>query len=120
MRIVIIIVLILFIVSLFCCYNYLTIYKLEINKIIRKKNVDLLDEKDFNLDTMNPNRWNYGNPDFAPYIDGSYKQVTNNYIPGFTFNKNNDVQSDEKTLNDSKINMWKNKNNEITFFVQCK
>lgn len=120
MRIIIVLLLIFFMITLFCCYNYLTIYKLEINNKIYKKNIDLLDESKFNLDKMNPNRWNYGNSDFAPYIDGSYKQVTNNYVPGFSFNTNKHMLSSEKTLNSSKINIWKNKNDDTTFFVQCK
>ena len=80
-----------------------------------KKDVDLLIQNEFNLHKMNLNRWNYGNKDFAPYIDGSFKQNTNNYVPGFKFNK------DEKLINEKKgikINAWKNKN-ETDFFVQC-
>ena len=84
---------ILLIVVILCCgfYKVVTVKKLvKVTEIDldkqKKKNVDLLNENQFNLDKMNPNKWNYGNKDFAPYIDGSYKQVTNNYVPGFKFN----------------------------------
>tara|TARA_B100001123_G_C15315058_1_gene1025832 strand:+ start:1937 stop:2302 length:366 start_codon:yes stop_codon:yes gene_type:complete len=120
MRTFILIFLILITISLFCCYTYLTIYKLEVNTAIQKKNVDLLNEKDFNLDKMNPNRWNYGRPDFAPYIDGSYKQVTNNYVPGFKFNQNiGNTTTSDKTLHNVKINAWRNRSDDTKFLVQC-
>lgn len=117
-------IIILFLVLIFIClffnlgYKYLTIYKLEVKKDIKKKNIDLLNQKDFNLHKMNLNKWNYGNPDFAPYINGSYKQVTNNYVPGFKFNSY-DKNIANKSLHNCKINIWKNKNNENNFFVQC-
>ena len=81
---------ILFII-LFTCqfYKIITIKKIvHVSKVKTKMktDIDLLNQNQFYLDKMNPNKWNYGNPDFAPYIDGSYKQVTNNYVPGFKFN----------------------------------
>ena len=118
MRNFILIFLILIIISLYSRYTYLTIYKLEVNKRIQKKNIDLLNEKDFNLDKMNPNRWNYGKPDFAPYINGSYKQVTNNYVPGYKFNKNTaDITTSGKVLYNVKINAWKNESDDTKFMV---
>ena len=69
---------------------------------------------------MNPNRWNYGNPDFAPYIDGTLKQNTNNYVPGFKFNNNQNYTTiPGKALHNVKINAWRNKSNEKRFLVQC-
>jgi hypothetical protein len=95
--------------------------KFETNVIV--KDGDLLNQYNFNLDKMNPNRWNYGNEDFAPYIDGSYKQVTNNYVPNFKFNNysNTDFyQFEQPAINDVKVNNWKNKSNNQSFLVQCK
>jgi len=95
--------------------------KFETNVIV--KDGDLLNQSNFNLDKMNPNRWNYGNEDFAPYIDGSYKQVTNNYVPNFKFNNysNSDFyQFEQPAINDVKVNNWKNKSNNQSFLVQCK
>ena len=76
-----------------------------------KSNDDLLDNKYFNINSNDVNRWNYENKDFAPYIDGSYKQVTNNYIPNYTNSLNNFDISEDYTLNDSRVNIWKNQNN---------
>ena len=45
-------------------YKYLTIYKLEVKTL---KKYRFIKSKDFNLDKMNLNKWNYGNSDFAPY-----------------------------------------------------
>ena len=81
-----------------------------------RKDVDLLIQSEFNMDKMNLNRWNYGKPDFAPYIDGSYKQITNNYVPGYKFNDNKDFTGDGKQ--DVKINAWRNRSDN-NFLVQC-
>jgi len=81
-----------------------------------RKDVDLLIQSEFNMDKMNLNRWNYGNPDFAPYIDGSYKQNTNNYVPGYKFNDNKDFT--EVGKQDVKINAWRNRSDN-NFLVQC-
>tara|TARA_B100002019_G_C20844051_1_gene391351 strand:+ start:174 stop:539 length:366 start_codon:yes stop_codon:yes gene_type:complete len=113
---------ILFLLFILCCGFYKSINTF---KTIYKEHEDpdLIDQKNFNLDKMNPNRWNYGNPDFAPYIDGSYKQVTNNYVPGFNFNNYSDkdfYKFEQPPIYDVKINAWKNKSNNQSFLVQCK
>ena len=94
--------------------------KLMPNELQQKENVDLLMQNEFNMDKMNPNRWNYGNLDFAPYIDGTLKQNTNNYVPGFKFNGNRDYSTiPGKALHNVKINAWRNKSDENRFLVQC-
>ena len=94
--------------------------KLIPNEVQEKNDVDLLMQDEFNMHKMNPNRWNYGNPDFAPYIDGDLKQNTNNYVPGFKFNGNRDYSTiSGKALYDVKINAWRNKSNDKKFLVQC-
>ena len=78
----------------------------KVNKLSNfKDDTDLLIENQFNLHKMNLNRWNYGESDFAPYINGSYKQNTNNYVPGYKFNNNNQDFSSNKN---NRINIWKN------------
>ena len=85
-----------------------------------RDDVDLLIQSEFNMDKMNPNRWNYGKPDFAPYIDGSLKQNTNNYVPGYKFNSNQDFTTiTDEALHDVKINAWRNKSDDKKFLVQC-
>lgn len=82
---------------------------------------DVLDQVNFNMDTNNINRWNYGNKDFAPYIDGSYKQVTNNYVPGMKHYSMDDIKFDEDTsVNNPRVNFWHNRNKSKFFFLQCK
>lgn len=107
-----------------CCGFYKGVTKFQSIKIDEEDdNADLLNQKNFNLDKMNPNRWNYGNSDFAPYIDGSYKQVTNNYVPGFNFNNYSDrdfYKFEQPAIYDVKINAWENKSNDQAFLVQCK
>ena len=126
MRKIIVLFLVLLIISMLCCYTYLSVYKIDIKSSALKKNIDadLLNEVNFNLDKMNLNRWNYGRPDFAPNINGSYKQVTNNYVPGFKFNNDSkDIDANKKNtnhLNNIKINAWQHKNNDKSFLVQCK
>ncbi len=103
--------------------------KLPLNKVsnalipdedIEKDDVDLLIQNEFNLHKMNLNRWNYGKPDFAPYVDGSLKQNTNNYVPGYKFNSNQDFSEIKgKALHNVKINAWRNKSNNKKFLVQC-
>ena len=94
--------------------------KLMPNELQEKNNVDLLMQDEFNMHKMNPNRWNYGNSDFAPYIDGDLKQNTNNYVAGFKFNGNRDYTTiSGKALHDVKINAWRNKSNDKKFLVQC-
>ena len=85
-----------------------------------KDDSDLLIQSQFNLHKMNLNRWNYGKSDFAPYIDGSYKQNTNNYVPGYKFNNNKEISTiPDKALHDVKINAWRNKSDDKKFLVQC-
>jgi hypothetical protein len=82
---------------------------------------DVLDQVNFNMDTDNVNRWNYGNKDFAPYLDGSYKQVTNNYVPGMRHYSFDDIKFDEDTsINNPRVNFWHNRNKSKFFFLQCK
>lgn len=69
-----------------------------------KDDSDILIENQFNLHKMNLNRWNYGKSDFAPYINGSYKQNTNNYVPNYKFNNNQDFSTNKN----NRINIWKN------------
>jgi len=122
---------ILLFVIILCCgfYEVISVKSMvKINEITptpkqhQKPNVDLLNENQFNLMKMNPNRWNYNNADFAPYIDGSYKQVTNNYVPDFKFNNNNNNNNNLKTsaVYDTKINAWRNQSDSNSFLVQCK
>ena len=121
---------ILLIVVILCCGFYKVVTVKKIVKVTeidldkqKKRDVDLLNENQFNLDKMNPNKWNYGNKDFAPYIDGSYKQVTNNYVPGFKFNNysiNDFYEWKKPAVYDTKINAWRNQSDSNAFLVQCK
>jgi len=107
----------LFIIFIIILYIFLD--KILVN--IRGRNKDsLLNNMYFNIDSSNINRWNYKNKNFAPYIDGSYKQVTNNYIPNYTGSFDDFNIPEDNTINDSRVNIWKNKNNSKEFIVQCK
>ena len=115
-------VILLMLLFVLCCGTYHGVSHFT-NNFSNDKTIDLIDQENFNLDKMNPNRWNYSNPDFAPYIDGSYKQVTNNYVPGFKFNNysNKDFYNFEQpSSSEVKINAWKNKRNDQSFLIQCK
>ena len=115
--------LLLLLLLLICIFLFFGMYKIliSIESTYDNKEPDLLDQRNFNMDTNNLNRWNFGNKDFAPYIDGSYKQVTNNYIPGMRHYSLDDFKFEgETSLNNPRVNYWNNKNTSKFFFVQCK
>ena len=117
-KIVLFLLLIIFIVIAIYSVNKI-INIIDSDKILKEP--DVLDQVNFNMDTTNVNRWNYGNKDFAPYIDGSYKQVTNNYVPGMRHYSFDDIKFDEDTsINNPRVNFWHNRNKSKFFFLQCK
>ena len=113
-KLILLLLLIILVVVLF----YGLFFVITVN-VVENEKPDLLDQTNFNFDTNNVNRLNIGNPDFAPYLDGSYKQVTNNYIPGMTHYSLGDEDTGP-ALHDVRVNIWRNKSDSKAFFVQCK
>lgn len=107
----------LFIIFMITIYIFLNKILINIDNNLHN---NLSDNMYFNIDSNNINRWNYGNKDFAPYIGGSYKQVTNNYIPNYTGSFDDFNLPEDNTKNDSRVNIWRNPNNSKDFLVQCK